>query len=37
MNQLTSTPMRMPKTRPSWIEPPPNIRPMVADCGASEP
>ena len=25
MNQLTSTPMRMPKTRPSWMDPPPNI------------
>ena len=26
MNQLTSTPIRMPNTRTSWIEfPPPNI------------
>ena len=25
MNQLTSTPIRMPKIRPSWIEPPPNM------------
>src|SRR5215212_7726610 len=24
-NQLTSTPMRMPKTRASWMDPPPNI------------
>src|SRR5918996_5972047 len=23
-NQLTSTPMRMPKTRASWMDPPPN-------------
>ena len=26
MNQLTSTPMRMPKTRASWIEP---VRPNM--------
>ena len=25
MNQLTSTPIRMPNIRPSWIEPPPNM------------
>ena len=25
-NQLMSTPIRIPKTRPSWIDPPPNIR-----------
>src|SRR5918997_3672980 len=29
MNQLTSTPMRMPNTRASWIERPPNMRSMV--------
>ena len=26
MNQLTSTPMRMPKTRASWIDP---LRPNI--------
>ena len=26
-NQLKSTPIRMPKTRASWIELPPNMRP----------
>src|SRR4051794_35655049 len=32
-NQLTSTPMRTPNTRPSWNVPPPNtVCPMVADC-----
>jgi hypothetical protein len=31
MNQLMSTPMRMPKTRNSWNEPPPNIQWMVSD------
>ena len=25
MNQLTSTPMRIPNTRASWMEPPPNM------------
>src|SRR4051794_25798196 len=34
-NQLTSTPMRTPNTRPSWNEPPPNtVSSMVADCPA---
>ena len=25
MNQLKSTPIRMPNTRASWIDPPPNM------------
>ena len=31
MNQLQSTPMRIPKTRANWMEPPPNIVGMVSD------
>src|ERR671914_1694439 len=32
-NQLGCTPIRMPNTRASWIEPPPNtVHVMVADC-----
>src|SRR5918992_1158297 len=32
-NQLGCTPIRMPNTRASWIEPPPNtVDVMVADC-----
>src|SRR5215210_4826838 len=32
-NQLRSTPMRIPKTRASWIELPPNMVRMVSDPG----